>query len=456
LSDPKQRAPGRLKRLFGPGPAVEPIRDAAEVDRRYRRLRLSVAITLTLSYGFAYTCRLGLSVVKKPLIDAGIYSAEQLGWIGAAFLWGYGLGKIFNGVLADRVNVRRFIPLGLALSALVNLAMGSTSLVFVAVGLWALNGYSQGGLAPSSVVSITQWFSSRERGTVYGFWSTAHSLGEGLTYFGTAGLVSVTIWNAAFFGPGLACLLVACAAYLGLRDRPRTEGLPPVAVWKGEAVEPPPDPAAGGTGSAQLELLRTPAIWILGLASASMYVTRYAINNWGVLYLQVEHGYSLMEASSFIGVNTIAGIGGSAAYGWLSDRFFASRRPPLTLIFGLLEITGLCLILLGPRHSPLFLAMGLVLYGFTLSGILAVLGGLFAVDIADKRATGAAMGIIGVFSYLGAGVQEFVSGMLIQEGSRMVDGVRTYDFSTPVVFWIGASVMSALLAVTLWKVKARD
>ena len=97
-----------------------------------------------------------------------------------------------------------------------------------------------------------------------------------------------------------------------------------------------------------------------------------------------------------------------------------------------------------------------MLYGFTLSGILAVLGGLFAVDIADKRATGAAMGIIGVFSYLGAGIQDIVSGMLIERGTTVVDGVKHYDFGTPVVFWIGASVLSAVLAATLWKVKARD
>jgi len=34
---------------------------------------------ITLGYGIAYTCRLGLSVVKKPLIDGGIFTAEDLG-----------------------------------------------------------------------------------------------------------------------------------------------------------------------------------------------------------------------------------------------------------------------------------------------------------------------------------------------------------------------------------------
>ena len=155
-------------------------------------------------------------------------------------------------------------------------------------------------------------------------------------------------------------------------------------------------------------------------------------------------------------MNTIAGIGGSAAYGFISDRLFNSRRPPPTLIFGVLEIVGLLIIFFGPPGNTFLLGLGFVIYGFTLSGILAVLGGLFAVDIADKRATGAAMGVIGMFSYLGAGIQEIISGMLIEQGTTIVDGVRHYDFSVPVVLWIGASVLSAVLAASLWRVEVRD
>ena len=32
-------------------------------------------------------------------------------------------------------------------------------------------------------------------------------------------------------------------------------------------------------------------MWVLGLASACMYVSRYAINSWGMLYLQENRGY---------------------------------------------------------------------------------------------------------------------------------------------------------------------
>src|SRR3546814_14875073 len=102
------------------------------------------------------------------------------------------------------------------------------------------------------------------------------------------------------------------------------------------------------------------------------------------------------------------------------------------------------------------LALAMVRVGMGLTGLVTALGGLFAVDIAPKRVAGAAMGVIGIFSYIGAGIQEQVSGALIQAGMRMVDGVRVYDFGTAIWFWIGSWVMSRLLAASLWRTRLRD
>ena len=151
-----------------------------------------------------------------------------------------------------------------------------------------------------------------------------------------------------------------------------------------------------------------------------MYVTRYAINSWGVLYMQKTHGMELEEASLMIAVNTIAGLFGSIVYGIFSDRVFGARRPPATFIFGVFEIVGILLVFFSDGRPMIY--FGMALYGFTLGGLIAVLGGLFAVDLAPKGAAGAAMGVVGVFSYLGAGAQEIVSGRLIANGMTEVAG----------------------------------
>ena len=425
---------------------------ASQIDETYRKHRIRVMLAITLGYGFIYTCRLGLSIVKKPLIDGGVFTVEELGMVGAALFYGYAAGKFLNGFAADYVRPRIFFSSAIFISAIINLLMGWSELVWVSVTLWALNGWFQGAAAPSAVVTISNWFSIRERGRRYGIWNASHSIGEGLTFYVIAAIVAAYGWQWGFITPGIICIAVAAWVYSFLRNAPETIGLPEIHEWTGD---PHSDGEKGSTWATQRAVFGIAAIWVVALASALMYVTRYAINSWGVLYLQEIHGYSLVEAGFYLSVNTIAGIVGSIAYGYLSDKVFDARRPPANLIFAIVEIAALLLIFFGPDNKFLLL-LGFALYGAALSGLMAAIGGLFAVDIAPRGATGAAMGFVGVFSYLGAAIQENVSASLISAGTMVVDGVRTYNFDMAIWVWIGSSIVSMLLAASLWNTRIRD
>lgn len=439
---------------FAAGPAAVAITDRGQVDTLYRRHRFRVLVAITIGYAFAYTCRLALSVVKKPLIDEGIFSPQDLGLIGSALFYAYALGKLVNGFLADHANMKLFFATGVIASALVNIGMGFSTILWLSVALWALNGWFQGFGAPAGVVSLASWFSNRERGRFYGIWSTAHSMGEGMTYYGVALFVAWLGWQAGFWIPGLICIAAGIGIYLLMQDRPPTLGLPTVADWKNDhlALEAPPQ---ASVLTVQFSILKIPAIWVLALASSTMYVTRYAISSWGILYLQEDRGYGLADASLFMAANTIAGIGGCLLFGYLSDKLFSARRPPANFLFAVVELLGLALIFFGPREHWVLL-VAFVLFGVGLNGLVTSLGGLFAVDIAPKKVAGAAMGFIGVFSYIGAAVQENISGALIQSGMQVVDGVRSYDFGPAIWFWIGSSAFSMLLAASLWRVRLRE
>jgi MFS transporter, OPA family, sugar phosphate sensor protein UhpC len=448
----------RVLKFFGVGQEAPLIEDQARVNALYRRHRWRVMVAITLGYGIAYTCRLALSVVKKPLIDDGIFSAQDLGLISSAIFYSYAFGKLTNGFLADHANLKRFLTFGVLMSAIINIAMGWSELLWVWVALWALNGWFQGIGAPSAMVTMAHWFSNNERGRRYGIFSIGHPIGEGLTYVGLAGLVTLFGWRAGFLGPGLTCIIDAFLIYYLLQDHPRTLGLPPVADWRNDHGAPVVDTGekAPTVWTLQKSILKMPPIWVLALASRMMYVTRYAVVNWGILYLQEAKGYSLVEAGSLLGINTVAGIIGSLTYGYVSDKLFHARRPPVTLICGVLEIIALSIIFLTPLANAALLSFAFLLYGFSISGLLVSLGGLFATDIAPKKAAGAAMGFIGVFSYIGAATQDLISGFLIDKGTTIVDGVRHYDFSSAITFWVGASVLSLILATSLWKAKVSD
>ena len=85
-----------------------------------------------------YVCRLSLNVVKKPIVEEGIFSETELGIIGSVLFFTYALGKFTNGFLADRSNINRFMTTGLLVTALVNLCLGFTnSFILFAVLWWA-------------------------------------------------------------------------------------------------------------------------------------------------------------------------------------------------------------------------------------------------------------------------------------------------------------------------------
>lgn len=423
-----------------------------ETDALFRKHRIRVMLAILLGYGFIYTCRLGLSIVKKPLIDGGIFTVEELGMIGGALFYGYAFGKFFNGFLSDHFRPRLFFSAAIFIAAVINLFMGFSTLVWVSIVLWALNGWFQGMAAPSAVISITNWFSIHERGRRYGLWNASHSIGEGLTFYVIAGVVSAYGWQYGFILPGILCIAVAAWVYSFLQDAPKTLGLPSIHEWTGEKTEEAKDRT---TWQTQKVVFGIRAVWIVAISSGLMYVTRYAINSWGVLYLQETRGYSLVEAGTFLAINTVAGFFGSIAYGYISDKVFDARRPPANLIFAVIEVIALIAIFFGPNNG-VFLAIAFAVYGATLSGLMASLGGLFAVDIAPRGATGATMGFVGAFSYLAAATQENVSAFLISDGVTMIDGVRTYDFDLPILFWIASSILSMLLAATLWNTRIRD
>lgn len=84
-----------------------------------------------------------------------------------------------------------------------------------------------------------------------------------------------------------------------------------------------------------------------------------------------------------------------------------------------------------------------------------------AVDIVPRKATGAALGVVGMASYVAAGIQDVVSGWLIDGNAtviekfdeatgQMVEATK-YDFTSVALFWIIASVISFVLPVLNWK-----
>lgn len=447
-----------------------------KVDGYYKKLRIQAFVAGTLGYSLYYVCRTSLNVMKQPIIDSGFLSATQLGLIGACLYWAYAAGKFVNGFLADHSNIRKFMATGLIVSSVANFLMGilgmsggaagmAGSVLFVCFAvIWGLNGWSQSMGAAPAIISLSRWFPLRIRGTFYGFFSASHNFGEGLSFIFVSLLVSAAGWQWGFFGAAIAGVVGVVLITLWLHDTPESKGLPPIEVL---ADEQSSSPSAEDTeesvstedaGRIQRAVLRNPGVWILALASAFMYMSRYAINEWGMFFLQKVKGFGLEEAAMIVAVNTIAGVVGTVCAGWISDTVFKGDRKWPALVAGIMEAVALALFLYGGDGWFVNVA-AMALFGIAIGVLICFVGGLMAVDLVPRKATGAALGIVGLASYIAAGLMNIISGWLI-DGNAVRDSVTgeilQYDFSYVSIFWIGAAVIAFLLPVLNWRRKRME
>ena len=425
----------------------------------YASLRNKTFWGVTVAYSLYYVCRMSLSVVKQPLIDEGVLTAGQLGVIGSALLFVYAVGKFMNGFIADYCNIRRFMFTGLAISAAVNLLMGILGIInecvaipvgvvfFIFAVLWGLNGWMQSMGSAPGVISLSRWFPQSKRGTFYSIFSASPYLGEFISFILTGLIVGAVGWQWGFVVAAVAGVAGAFLILLTVSDTPESKGLPSIQQLSGEPVK---QVDKMPTRELQKKIFRHPGIWVIALSSAFIYITKYAIAGWGVLFLQKERAFTLEEASQIIAFSAILGVLGTVLAGWLSDKVFASDRIKPAILSGAVAFISLALFLFAGGGyimnivyvSVFSLAMG-VLY--------CIVAGLMAVDIVPRKATGAALGIVGISSYVAAGLQDITSGYLIEYNTVQVDGVDVYNFGPVSYFWLLAALMSFILPVLNWK-----
>lgn len=398
-----------------------------------------IFLITTLGYSLFYVCRLSINVVKKPIVDSGYLTETELGIIGSALFFSYAVGKFVNGFLADRFNIRFLMAGGLLIAAILNFTLGFHVLFGVFVVLWGINGWVQSLGGPCSAIALNRWFGDKQRGTVYGFWSASHNIGEAFTFIFIASIVSMAGWQYGFFNAGILGIIGAVFIFIFLKPFPQNTTCNIIPAGQKKEV-----------GKNQLAVLKSGSIWLLALASAFMYISRYAVNSWGVYYFEVEKHYSIIEASALISISSVCGIVGTVFSGLLSDKFFKGQRYAPACLASAINLIALCIFLFIPNGGKAVDITAMVLFGISIGILICYLGGLMAIDLAPKNATGAAIGVIGIASYMAAGIQDIVSGFFIESKKQIIDGMEIIDFSFIRMFWILSALASLLLLLFIY------
>ena len=353
----------------------------------------------------------------------------------------YGVSKFLNGFWGDQTNPRYFMAIGLFMSALMSFFFGLSSGVLAFGIIWLLNGWFQGMGFPPCANSITNWFSPKERGVKFSLWNSSHSIGAGLVLLLNSFLV-VYDWRLCFFVPAALAVLGGIFILNRLRDKPESLGLPPVEIYKGEALESEnieEGEAFDFKKFVRKKVFANPMIWILCLAQLSLYAIRYAMLDWGPTFLTEMKGIELKKAGWLVAGYEGFGILGMLSSGWMMDHIFKGRGGRAAVIYMLICTIAVFLFWRLPNESPFFYGVLLCIIGFFIYGPQALVG-IIVANLVSKKAAATAIGLTGFFAYLSTILSGWGIGYIVTHSG----------WDSAFLTFIGAGVASVLFFSLTW------
>jgi OPA family glycerol-3-phosphate transporter-like MFS transporter len=390
--------------------AAPPQRHSAE----FRRRRFLNWFPLGLMYAAYYMTRYNQSVANPFITSELGWTKAEFGVVISACLLVYGLSVFLNGPMADRIGGRKAILIGGVGAFVFNVIYGAgicTRMLSYFVIVGALNHYFQTFGALSVVKVNAAWFRMNERGVFAGLFGAMIQFGR-LLAPGVGGLiVAVMPWQWVFWIPAGVVALNLCFTYALVRNTPEDLGFPRVDEKLANEAEGEAKPTIG---SLLRILFASPTLVVIAMAMMCTGTVRHSLEQWGPAYfLEVQrvNPDSFVFQFAFIG-QIVAAILGALTLGFLSDRFFQSRRGPVTAIaYG---GQALLLLIFGLAHpGPWSAAVILIITYFFLNGCHGLLAGTASMDFGGRRAAASAAGLLDGSQYLAGSTMGLGMGTLL-------------------------------------------
>ena len=475
----------------------------AEQQKKFKYWQWRTIAGTMIGYIFFYLIRKNFSFLMPGLTAEYGISKTSLGAVITAAGFLYGLSKLLNGMLADRINGRWHMVTGLAVSAVTAILIGFGAEIITALtgvpegstpefvgkftillsALWIVNNIFQGcGFPPCSRL-IPRWVPSNELSTKMSIWNTSHSIGAGLAGILCGSFIMATMgtdmssdpamvatiaqnlgkditdpavisaaehvgaWKWAFIIPGVIAAVGVFITAAILRDTPKSVGLPELSEQENKAGAEPEKQESQAEISAYImeHVWKNPVIWALALADFFVYVIRFAVLDWGPTFLREHCAMSPEWAASTVIIFELFGVVGMLAAGWISDKVFggrATRTCFFCMLGALLAILGF-ISLQTAGASPVMLLFVLALAGMFIYGPQALIG-VIASNHATRKASATANGLVGFVSY----ISPIVSGL----GFGMIADSK-FGWHGVFVAMVVMAIIGMLIFVPMWKMK---
>lgn len=377
-----------------------------------------------IAYTCIYIARLNLSMASPAMREAGILTAAELGFIGSAFSVVYSCGRLFNGILGDRIAPKILIVTGLLLTGAANLLIGILPPYLVILVLWCLNAFGQSMLWSSMLKTMTGVYGKARADKKVPILVSSVSAGNVLGILFSSQLVSWFGIEAAFFVPGVMTAVMGLLILWLIPGTCKTQG------------EKKPFPFRALLADKQIRGILLPSMFHGAMKDTiSLFMAVYFLDIFGV---------DLESSSWYVLLIPVVGLVGRLVYPGCYRLLKRREHLLSTICFGLCALFAglLCF----PLKSALIAAIALSMIYALVSMINTSILSMFPLRFAEKDLVSSVSGITDFATYLGAAIASAIYGVLIENSGYI------YMFAS----WAVLAVVSILLLLRLHPMKKEN
>lgn len=367
------------------------------------------------------------------------FTHVELGIINALLLWGFAIGDMTHGRVAELYGYRFWLVAGTLASVALNWVTSfGNSLWGIAIP-WGINGFVNATVWSPGIGMLAQWWHRSQRGRVMGLIGVSAGSAMLVMWLVTGWTVAEFGWRAAFRFPPLLMLPAAVALFFLVRDRPSDVGLENLdqsgLIEEQAETQLPPEKALTAYRLLYSNWRFVATSHVKGLEN----VVRYGLTTWAPLYYFEEAGLSI-ETTALVTVALPVGyLTAPMVSGWISDVLMGGRRSPMIAASALISAAALVGLALVPAEDVYAGAALLFIGAFAMS--LSMTSTL-VVDMAGPRYAATASGILDGHGYVYAGAQALIFALVLDTAGA--------PWQLVFLGMAGARILSALIA---WRVR---
>ena len=427
---------------------------------------------LGMTYAFMYMARYNLDSLATAEVITKVQKSQISGW---GFLI-YSLSLFTTGPLIDRIGGKKGMVMACIGAAIFNILMGwalylylngstTFNIVIVLTVLYSCNMFFQSFGAISTIKVKSFWFHVRERGTFGAIFGTLISLGVYFAFDWTEAIIkavnvkfngettafrdfmqnlfalqnsTVSAFWLVFFIPAGFLLIWALIDTILIKDTPDEAGFGKLETY---------DASHGDTTDISTwykmikSILSNRVIIMIGIIELTSGVLRDGIMKWYRLFAK-DTGLGVGNILEHWGLwAAVTGIVGAFLAGWVSDRFFHSRRAPVAGILQAVMFVACLAIALTISSNPMVVGVGCLVIMMAVIGVHSIMSGTATADFGGRKGAATATGVADGFSKLGSSFQEFVLGVILTKDTWLYWPMFLMPFT----------LLGLFFAIKLWK-----